>query len=72
MCNVAMGGSVLTLFTNRRDMECAYEGLGPRLGEVGLEGGVPGAWLFGPPHPGAVHGGEESFASRAQVVLGGV
>jgi len=35
--HVAMGGSVLTLFTNRRDMECAYEGLGPRLGEVGLE-----------------------------------
>ena len=35
--HAAMGGSVLTLFTNRRDMERAYEGLAPRLGEIGLE-----------------------------------
>ena len=35
--HVAMGGSVLTLFTNRRDMERVYEGLRPRLASVGLE-----------------------------------
>lgn len=33
----AMGGSVLTLFTNRRDMERVYEGLRPRLAAVGLD-----------------------------------
>ena len=32
----AMGGSVLTLFTNRRDMERVYERLAPRLSTVGL------------------------------------
>ncbi len=32
----AMGGSVLTLFTNRRDMERVYQGLAPRLRRVGL------------------------------------
>lgn len=32
----AMGGSVLTLFTNRRDMERVYQGLAPRLRQVGL------------------------------------
>lgn len=35
--HVAMGGSVLTLFTNRRDMERVYEGLRPRLAAEGLE-----------------------------------
>lgn len=35
--HVAMGGSVLTLFTNRRDMERVYEGLAPRLAAAGLE-----------------------------------
>lgn len=35
--HVAMGGSVLTLFTNRRDMERVYEGLRPRLAAVGLD-----------------------------------
>ncbi|WP_455137514.1 helicase C-terminal domain-containing protein [Thermophilibacter sp.] len=35
--HVAMGGSVLTLFTNRRDMERAYEALRPRLAAEGLE-----------------------------------
>ena len=35
--HVAMGGSVLTLFTNRREMERVYEGLRPRLAEAGLE-----------------------------------
>lgn len=35
--HVAMGGSVLTLFTNRRDMERVYEGLRPRLAAAGLE-----------------------------------
>ena len=35
--HVAMGGSVLTLFTNRRDMERAYESLRPRLAAVGLD-----------------------------------
>ena len=35
--HVAMGGSVLTLFTNRRDMETAYEALRPRLAAAGLE-----------------------------------
>jgi len=34
--HVAMGGSVLTLFTNRREMEQVYENLAPRLGSVGL------------------------------------
>ncbi len=34
--HVAMGGSVLTLFTNRRDMEKVYRTLMPRLREVGL------------------------------------
>ena len=33
----AMGGSVLTLFTNRRDMERVYEGLAPRLSQIGLD-----------------------------------
>ena len=32
-----MGGSVLTLFTNRREMEVMHERLEPRLAEVGLE-----------------------------------
>ena len=35
--HVAMGGSVLTLFTNRRDMETVYAGLQPRLAAEGLE-----------------------------------
>ena len=35
--HVAMGGSVLTLFTNRREMERAYDGLRPRLAAVGLD-----------------------------------
>ena len=35
--HVSMGGSVLTLFTNRRDMERAFEALQPRLAAVGLE-----------------------------------
>ena len=35
--HVAMGGSVLTLFTNRRDMEAAHEALRPRLAAAGLE-----------------------------------
>lgn len=35
--HVAMGGSVLTLFTNRRDMEHAYDKLRRRLAAVGLE-----------------------------------
>lgn len=35
--HVAMGGSVLTLFTNRRDMERAYDALQPRLAAAGLD-----------------------------------
>lgn len=35
--HTAMGGSVLTLFTNRRDMERLYNDLEPRLAEEGLE-----------------------------------
>ena len=35
--HVAMGGSVLTLFTNRREMERVYEGLRPRLADAGLD-----------------------------------
>ena len=35
--HVSMGGSVLTLFTNRRDMEDLYERVAPRLRESGLE-----------------------------------
>ncbi len=35
--HVAMGGSVLTLFTNRRDMEDLYDAVEPRLAAVGLE-----------------------------------
>ena len=35
--HVAMGGSVLTLFTNRREMERVFEGLAPRLRREGLE-----------------------------------
>lgn len=35
--HVAMGGSVLTLFTNRREMERVFEGLRPRLMEAGLD-----------------------------------
>ncbi|NTU90247.1 MAG: DNA polymerase III subunit epsilon, partial [Actinobacteria bacterium] len=34
--HVAMGGSVLTLFTNRREMEYAYESLEARLASEGL------------------------------------
>lgn len=33
----AMGGSVLTLFTNRRDMERVYEDLKPRLAQEGID-----------------------------------
>lgn len=35
--HVSMGGSVLTLFTNRRDMERTYEALRPRLAAAGLD-----------------------------------
>lgn len=35
--HVAMGGSTLTLFTNRRDMEALYRALEPRLGARGVE-----------------------------------
>jgi ATP-dependent DNA helicase DinG len=35
--HVAMGGSVLTLFTNRREMERVYDGLRPRLVAAGLD-----------------------------------
>ena len=35
--HVAMGGSVLTLFTNRRDMERVFESLRPRLAAAGLD-----------------------------------
>ncbi|WP_072373772.1 helicase C-terminal domain-containing protein [Thermophilibacter mediterraneus] len=35
--HVAMGGSVLTLFTNRREMERVYDALQPRLAAVGLD-----------------------------------
>jgi ATP-dependent DNA helicase DinG len=35
--HVSMGGSVLTLFTNRREMERVYQGLQPRLAAAGLE-----------------------------------
>ena len=35
--HVSMGGSVLTLFTNRRDMERTFEALQPRLAAAGLE-----------------------------------
>lgn len=33
----AMGGSVLTLFTNRREMELVYDALAPRLAAIGIE-----------------------------------
>lgn len=33
----AMGGSVLTLFTNRREMESVYRALEPRLDDIGLD-----------------------------------
>ncbi len=35
--HVSMGGSVLTLFTNRREMEQVYAALEPRLSAAGLE-----------------------------------
>ena len=35
--HVAMGGSVLTLFTNRREMEQVFSRVEPRLAEEGLE-----------------------------------
>ncbi len=35
--HVAMGGSVLTLFTNRREMEQVFSRVEPRLSEQGLE-----------------------------------
>ena len=35
--HVAMGGSVLTLFTNRREMESVHARLAPRLAREGLE-----------------------------------
>ena len=35
--HTAMGGSVLTLFTNRRDMERVYDALRPRLAAAGLD-----------------------------------
>lgn len=33
----SMGGSVLTLFTNRREMEQVHQALAPRLAQIGLE-----------------------------------
>lgn len=35
--HTSMGGSVLTLFTNRREMEAVHRSLAPRLAEAGLE-----------------------------------
>ena len=35
--HLAMGGSVLTLFTNRRDMEALYRVLEPRMREAGIK-----------------------------------
>lgn len=35
--HVSMGGSVLTLFTNRREMQTVYNALAPRLSECGLD-----------------------------------
>lgn len=35
--HVCMGGSVLTLFTNRREMERVYEGIQPKLAAQGLD-----------------------------------
>lgn len=35
--HLAMGGSVLTLFTNRREMESFYRELKPRLADAGIE-----------------------------------
>lgn len=35
--HVAMGGSVLTLFTNRREMESFYRELRPKLADVGID-----------------------------------
>lgn len=35
--HVSMGGSVLTLFTNRREMQAVYDALAPRLSEQGLD-----------------------------------
>lgn len=35
--HIAMGGSTLTLFTNRRDMETLYERVEPKLAAQGLE-----------------------------------
>lgn len=35
--HVAMGGSVLTLFTNRREMETFYRELKPRLADAGID-----------------------------------
>ena len=35
--HVAMDGSVLTLFTNRREMDLAYQALEPRLADAGLD-----------------------------------
>ncbi len=35
--HVSMGGSVLTLFTNRREMELVFSALEPRLAAAGLE-----------------------------------
>lgn len=35
--HVAMGGSVLTLFTNRREMEALYRKLKPQLADAGIE-----------------------------------
>lgn len=40
--HVAMGGSVLTLFTNRREMERVHSSLAPRLAERGLEVALQG------------------------------
>ncbi|AEB07888.1 DNA polymerase III, epsilon subunit [Coriobacterium glomerans PW2] len=52
LCDVhmAMGGSTLTLFTNRRDMETLFERVEPRLARAGLElgcqlRGAPGKQL---------------------------
>ena len=45
--HLAMGGSVLTLFTNRRDMEDLYARVEPKLARAGLELEifiVPAAW----------------------------
>ena len=70
--HLAMGGSVLTLFTNRRDMERLHAVLEPRLRAAGLDVIVQRRGTSRQAAARRVPRRREPVAVRAQELLGGV